>query len=173
MYKRVLLLTAIPFLLNAANLTLINGEIKAHTKVFGDSNINPSTKTIKATVSIDDTIESLKGKFTIKVLDLKSSKSDRDEHMYEALEAKNYPNIVVDIQSVIKIEDRYKLDGTVTLHGITKPLSSIATISKNGNKISLKGGFSVNMKDHGIKPIKLLFLTVRERVDIDYELKLK
>jgi len=173
MYKKVLLLLATPFLLNAASLTLTKGEIQAHTKVFGDSNINPSTKVIKADISMDDAIESLRGEFSIKVLDLKSSKTDRDEHMYEALEATSYPDIIVDIQNIVKIEDQYKLDGTVTLHGVTKPLSTIATIDKDENGLSLKGSFSLEMKDHGIKPIKLLFLTVRDRVDITYDLVMK
>ena len=173
MYKKILLLVAVPFLLSAANLTLVQGEIKAHTKVFGDSNINPSTKVITVVASMDDAIESLKGKFSIKAQDLKSSKSDRDEHMHEALEVTKYPEIVVDIQSVVKIGDAYKLDGTVTLHGVTKPLSTIAQINKNENGLTINGSFSVNTTEHGMKPIKLLFLTVRERIDITYDLKLK
>jgi len=173
MYKKIILLAAVPFLLSAANLTLTDGEIKAHTKVFGDSNINPSTKIITVDVSMDDTIESLKGKFSIKAKDLKSSKSDRDEHMHEALEVTKYPEIIVDIQSVIKIEDAYKLDGTVTLHGVTKPLNTIAQINKNEDGLTINGSFSVNTTEHGMKPIKLLFLTVRERIDITYDLLLK
>ena len=173
MYKKILMLAATPFLLNAASLSLTQGEIKAHTEVFGDSNINPSTKSIVVQASMDETIESLKGQFSIKAIDLRSTKSNRDEHMHEALEVTKYPQIIVDIQSVLKIEDAYKLDGTVTLHGVTKALSTIAQINKSENGLAINGSFSVNTTGHGMKPIKLLFLTVRERVDITYDLLLK
>jgi polyisoprenoid-binding protein YceI len=73
----------------------------------------------------------------------------------------------------VKIGDAYKLDGTVTLHGVTKPLSTIAQIDKDENGVTINGSFSVNTTEHGMKPIKLLFLTVRERIDITYDLKLK
>jgi len=173
MYKKLLFLAAMPFLLNAGNLTLTQGEIMTHTKVFGDSDINPGTNIIQVEATVDEAIESLKGTFTINSADLKSSKSDRDEHMYETLEVTKYPKIIVDIQSVSKIAEQYKLNGLVTLHGVTKPLNTIATITKDATGISLKGGFAVKMTDHGVKPPKLLFLTVRDRIDITYDLQLK
>jgi polyisoprenoid-binding protein YceI len=173
MYRKIILLVATPLLLSAGSLSLTQGEIKTHTEVFGDSNINPSTKIITVEASIDDAIESLSGKFSIKTLDLKSKKEDRDEHMHEALEATKYPEIVVDIQNITKVENLYKLSGTVTLHGVTKPLTTIAEINKNKNDLSVNGSFFVNTTEHGMEPIKLLFLTVRERIDITYDLQLK
>lgn len=173
MYKKILLLVAVPFLLCATNLSFTQGEIKAHTEIFGDSNINPSTKVVMMEASIDDSIESLRGKFTIKATDLKSSNSDRDEHMHETIDAANYPLIVVNIQNVTKSADMYQLDGTVMLHGVTRALSTMATINKNTTGLSISGSFAVNLTDHQIKPPKLLFLTVRDRIDITYNLELK
>jgi len=173
MYKKLLFLVAMPFLLNAGNLTLTQGEIIAHTKVFGDSNIKPGTNIIKVEATMEGTIESLKGTFSIKSADLKSTKTDRDEHMYETLEVAQYPDIIVDIQSISKISEQYKLNGSVTLHGVSQPLNTIATITKDANGVSLKGGFAVKMTDHSIKPPKLLFLTVGNRIDITYDLQLK
>lgn len=172
MFKKIIGLIIVPFLLQAANLTVQKGTVQAHTEVFGDSHIDPSSNKIIASMTMDNTIESLKGTLKISVLDLKSSKTSRDEHMYKALEAKTYPNISVMVQRVSKKDEKYFLEGTVTLHGVTKPFTTLATISTQGDQITLKGTFSISMKSYGIKPIKLLFLTVRDQVDIIYDLTL-
>ena len=173
MYKKFLLLAATPLLLSAGNLSFVRGEVKAHTEVFGDSSINPATKTMSVDASMNGDIESLTGSFTIKTLDLISDKSDRDAYMYEALAATVHPTIVVTITKVIKDNNAYTVDGTLTLNGQSKPMHSLATISKSDNTLALKGSFAINMTDHGVKPPKLLFLTVRNRVDITYNVTLK
>ena len=173
MYKKFLLLVATPLLLSAGGLDFVSGEVNDHTEVFGDSTINPSTKTITVNASMGEEIETLQGSFSIKTLDLISDNSDRDEHMYEALFASSQPNIVFTITQVTKNNDAYDIDGVLSLNGQSKPIHSLATISKENNNIALKGSFAINMSDHGVKPPKLLFLTVRNRVDITYEFILK
>jgi polyisoprenoid-binding protein YceI len=172
MYKKIILLIATPLLLSAGSLALTQGEIKAHTEIFGDSNINPATKIVQVEATMDEAITSLKGQFTIKAADLKSDNSDRDEHMRETLEVNDYPFITVDIQNITQVGDLYKLDGTVLLHGVTKPISTMATITKT-DSISITGSFAIKLTDHGVKPPTLLFLSVRDRIDITYDLELK
>jgi len=47
--------------------------------------------------------------------------------------------------------DAYKLDGTLTLHGVTKAISFPATIKKSDNgEVTLDSEFSINRKDFGI-----------------------
>ncbi len=84
MYK-IIILALLAIGANAADLTLIGGQIKAHTEVFGDSHINPSSKQIESLVTIDDTIDSIKGKISITALSLKSDNDARDKDMYEAI----------------------------------------------------------------------------------------
>ena len=173
MAKKLLFLLVVPFALFAQNLSLIDGNIKAHTEVFGDSTIDPQTKKISVDLSIDDTIESLQGKVLINALDLVSDNSDRDEHMYEAIGVKEFATIVFEIKKVIKVQDQYMLGGELTLHGVTKLLSVPVTFEKNGVDITLDSKFSILMSEYGIEPPTLLFLTVRDQVDIDVNLQLK
>ena len=44
---RLLLILGLAIFANANSLTVQNGQIKAHTEVFGDSEINPTTKNVK------------------------------------------------------------------------------------------------------------------------------
>lgn len=173
MVKKLLFLLVVPFALFGQNLSLVDGVLKAHTEVFGDSTIDPATKKIDTDLSIGDTIESLKGTISINALDLVSDNSDRDEHMYEAIGAQKFTTITFEIKKVIKSKDRYMLGGELTLHGVTKILTLPVSIEKNGVNITLYSKFSIIMSEFGIEPPTLLFLTVRDQVDIDVNLQLK
>ena len=48
MFKKIVLLIILSFSLYANNLSVVTGEIKGHTEVLGGSEINPTTKEVKA-----------------------------------------------------------------------------------------------------------------------------
>lgn len=58
----------------ANDLSIVKGEIKAHTEVFGDSEINPQTTNLKSLLTINDKVESIKGEIFFDTLSLVSSK---------------------------------------------------------------------------------------------------
>lgn len=154
----------------AGNLDLSSGQIKAHTEIFGDSDINPTSKEITSKLTINGDIESINGTLSIDSLSLKSSKSDRDEHMYKVLHVEGYPTITFDIKNIIKAQDGYQINGTLTLNGVSKDISSQALIVSENNTVNIEGGFNIKLSDFGIEPPTLLFLTVRDQIDIAYNL---
>ena len=172
MYK-IVILAFLVLSANAANLTLTGGEIKAHTEVFGDDHINPSSKSIESHVTINNTIDSMKGKISIAALSLKSDNDDRDKHMYEAINAKTDPIIAFEIQNVTKVDTGYKINGVLKLNGVSKNIASLATIADVNNTLNVSGLFSINLTDFKIEPPRLLFLTVRNQIDITYNLTYK
>jgi polyisoprenoid-binding protein YceI len=109
---------------NATNVNVQSGEIKAHTEVLGDSEINPTTKNVKADLTIDDTIESIKGKIYFETLSLVSDKKGRDEHMHELLKVEKYKTISFDIKSITKNGNAHDINGVVTLNGISKNITA-------------------------------------------------
>lgn len=122
---------------------------------------------------MDDSIESLKGTVALNTLDLVSDNSDRDAHMYETLGVKEFTKISFDIKKIIKIQDSYSIGGSLKLHGVEKALVVPATIIKTNDGVNITSKFSFNMSEYGIEPPTLLFLTVRDLVDIDVNLELK
>ena len=50
--SKILIILCLSLALNAANLNIQKGEIIAHTEVFGDSQISPSTKEINTFLTI-------------------------------------------------------------------------------------------------------------------------
>ena len=174
MVKKILFLVALGANLFAGQLVLVDGNIKAHTEVFGDSTIDPATKKVDAMLMMEDSIESLNGTVSINSGELVSDNTERDEHMYEAIEVKQFPKIAYKINSVTKNENGYQLNGEFTLHGVSKPLNVNAEIKTNEDgTLSLNSTFSILSTEYGIKPVTLLFLTVRDQIDITVSLKLK
>lgn len=158
----------------AGNLSFEAGTIKAHTEVFGDSTIDPISKKATSHLSMDGSPASLKGSIEVSMSDLFSDNKKRDEHMQEALESVSFPKAVFDIKEVsAKGGDAYTLKGTMNLHGVNRVISFDGTINEEGNKVHIKASSSLKMSDYGIKPIKMMFLTVRDQVDLSVDVVLK
>ncbi|TLP39182.1 YceI family protein [Arcobacter arenosus] len=172
MYKLVLILF-VSLLVNANELYLKNGQIKAHTEVFGDSTIDPQTKKIDVRLSKKQDIESIKGIFEIETLSLVSDNKDRDQHMYEVLNVKLSPKISFEISSINKNEEKYEIKGLLKMNNIYKQIDSLANITQNNNDISINGDFSINLTDFLLEPPTMFFLTVRDQIDITYNFNLK
>ena len=170
---KVLVLICLGLFASASSLSVSNGSIKAHTEVFGDSEINPTTKEVKGELSIGDTITSLKGKIYFDTLSLISSKKDRDSNMYELLNAQKFKTVSFDISSVSQLNDSYLINGTLTLNGISNKVSTTAKIIEENGILKLIGGFSILLTDYGMEPPTMFFLTVRDQIDITYNLELK
>ncbi|PLY10698.1 MAG: YceI family protein [Arcobacter sp.] len=166
MFKLVLVLL-FALIVNAQELKLLDGQIQAHTEVFGDSTINPQTKDIIAIVQRGDNIESISGVFSINSSTLVSDNKDRDKNMYELLKSSITPTISFNITSITKVEDKYKITGNLTLNSVTKEISSLSTI-KEADGLAMNGDFSFLLTDFGLEPPTMFFLTVRDQIDIKY-----
>jgi polyisoprenoid-binding protein YceI len=155
---------------SATDLAIKSGFIQAHTEVFGDSTINPATQNVSSTLQIEDSFESIQGIISINAADLKSDEEKRDANMYELLQTKLYPVISFEIIKIVKNEQNYTIMGNLTLNGTTKLISTDAVINQRENEINIFGQFPITLTAFGMEPPKLLFLTVRNEIDITYNL---
>jgi polyisoprenoid-binding protein YceI len=172
MYKLVLVLLFAVFA-NAASLDLVEGKIQAHTEIFGDREINPQTQKIETILKKDSSIESISGKFEIDAISLVSDNEDRDQHMYEVLNVAKSPKISFVISRITKVDDKYKIDGLLTMNKINKKISSLASITQNAQDLTMNGDFSIKLTDFGLEPPSMFFITVRDQIDIKYSFDLK
>jgi polyisoprenoid-binding protein YceI len=168
---KILVILSLGLAAIAANLNVQKGEVIAHTEVFGESQINPSSKSIKAELTIDDKIKSIKGKIYFDTISLISQKEDRDKNMYELLNIQKYKIISFDILSVVKNETNYTINGDLTLNGTKRNITVQSNIQELNNQLLLDGDFSFNLTDFKLEPPTLLFLTVRNKIDINYNIE--
>ena len=171
--SKILIILCLSLVAIASSLNIKKGEIIAHTEVFGDSQINPSTKEINTFLTIQKEVESIRGKIYFDTITLISQKRDRDSNMYELFNFQKYKNISFDISNIVKNENGYYINGDLTLNGITKNITTNGEIINNKDAILLKGGFSFNLTDFNLEPPTMFFLTVRNQIDISYNIQLK
>lgn len=62
----------------------------------------------------------------------------------------------------------YTISGDLTLHGVTKKVSSSAKISKSGNTITISGNFNVKPSDFGIEVPSTVSKKVAKEVKVSY-----
>ena len=100
-----------------------------------------------------------------------------DKLTYKALKAKDYPKIKF-IFKKGKIVDENKtfidieLNGDLTIAGVTKNVTVLTKINKNGDTIVLKGSHKLKMTDFGITPPKALLGTIKTGDEITIEFNL-
>ena len=62
--------------------------------------------------------------------------------------------------------------GTLTLHGVTKPVTSQVQVQMNGNRLEAVGSVKVDMRDFGIEVPTIGFTTAEPVVTIEFHLLL-
>ncbi|MDP1783965.1 MAG: YceI family protein [Sulfuricurvum sp.] len=156
------------------NLSFESGAIKAHTEMAIDKKIDPVAKRAISHLSMESTPLTLKGFIEVSMSDLISDNKKRDADMQEALESSIFPKAVFEVKEVVAIGgDNYLLKGTMTLHGVTKPITFEGKITEESLKVRIKATSALKMTDFGIKPPRLLFLSVRDQIDLNVDVVLK
>jgi polyisoprenoid-binding protein YceI len=92
----------------------------------------------------------------------------------QVLEVGEYPEIVfksTNITGTMKPDGHYeaKIDGDLTLHGVTRPIEIPAQVTVNGNTLHANGEFSVNRSDYKVKTHSIKWGTIRVRNKIRFE----
>ncbi len=158
----------------AGNLSFESGVIRAHTEMVADSTIDPFTKKATSHLAMDANPSTLKGSIEISMSDLYSDNKKRDEHMHETVESSLFPKAVFEVKDVVaKSGDNYTLKGTMSLHGVSKPMSFDGSIVEEGNKVRIKATGGMKMSDFGIIPPSMMFMKVRDQIDLNVDVLLK
>lgn len=64
------------------------------------------------------------------------------------------------------------ISGTLAIHGVSRPLKAVASISQNSSGFTLRTTFTIRPEDHGIEIPKLLFTKIAEEVQVAVDLLL-
>jgi polyisoprenoid-binding protein YceI len=106
---------------------------------------------------------------TVGLQGLKTGIDLRDNHMKEKyLETQKYPTavLVVDRSKLTIPTSGADVNGTLTLHGTTKPVRVHYEATGTAKQAHIEGEFSVNMKEFGISVPSYLGVTVKPVVQV-------
>src|SRR5687767_4346970 len=88
------------------------------------------------------------------------------------LDAARYPTIAFESDQV-SVQKRsgdgftIRVDGRLTLHGVTRPASASVVVRLDGNRLTARGQATVRQSDFGIRPVTAAGGTVRVKDEVD------
>ena len=116
--------------------------------------------------------------FSVRLKSLNSGIDRRDNDMFVALKADQYPEIHFNgsFQPAFNPYSTEKqavtAKGEFHLHGITNPLEVNGFLQRQGDVILMEAHWSMNVKDYDIDPPKVLFVTIADELDINVSARL-
>ena len=104
--------------------------------------------------------------------DLKTGNKRRDKDMLKWLDHENHPKGSFRLEEFATQGEQLEARGTVTIHGVSKPIAFPVTIALEGEHVTAEGSAKLNFLDFDLKPIrKMLFITVKPEMIIDFHLE--
>lgn len=103
-----------------------------------------------------------------KVADFDSDDSNRDSHGLEVMEGIQYPKVTFSSTSISANGNNLNVNGNLTFHGITKPISFDAVREDNDKQIAVKGGFSILLSDYKIERPSFMLMQMEDKTDIAF-----
>ncbi len=116
--------------------------------------------------------------FKVPVASLRTGIAMRDKHLRSPtwLDAARHPHIEFSGKRVKPLgKGRYRVSGTFTMHGVSRPLSVVLRVRKipasvaaraglgKGNWLRVRGSFEVRLSRHGIKIPEMAAAKVKDR----------
>ncbi len=133
-------------------------------------NLTGRTSEISGTVNYDAAAKTGSGTLILNGASIKTGMGMRDGHMKSAdwLNFDKEPNIKFQTTEVKYVSgDQYDVTGTLTMHGVTKPVKARATVKFTaanadtkaagvaGDALALTTSFPVKLSDYGVKNSKI------------------
>lgn len=124
---------------------------------------------------INSTAVTTRAKVTIPVAQLECGNGKMNEHMRNALKAKENPTVEFNMTS-------YKLDGTsavlvgtLTIAGMVKDIEIPATVQRDGDNLRVRASKLLEMTEWGVKPPSLMLgaMKVKDAVTVAFDVTLK
>ncbi len=105
--------------------------------------------------------------------------SDKDRREIErmmredVLEIAHYPEIVfmsasVSANRMTQNEYRVRIDGNLSLHGVTRPCPIDAQVTVNGDSLHARGEFSLRQTDYRIAPVSIAGGTLKVKDELKF-----
>jgi hypothetical protein len=110
-----------------------------------------------------------RGRIEFPVERLSSGSALQDMEMCRRVEARKYPTIIGELvkATVLSQPNRYRLQGDLTFHGITRRLEADVMATLDGQGIlSVEGEYVLDVRGFGITPPRILGLQVYPEVKV-------
>jgi polyisoprenoid-binding protein YceI len=99
---------------------------------------------------------------------LRTGNDLQDREMWKLIDSKRFPKIAGDLREFQRgsVRGRYTAAGLITLAGLARTYESEFTLDHGPAKITVNGEIKIDVRDFGLKPMKLLVLGVAPLVRV-------
>ncbi len=106
---------------------------------------------------------------------LRTGNGMQDGEMWKVIDSKRFPRIAADVRSLRpgNAPGRYGASGSVTMSGRSRQYDGECTISADGDVITIEGDLTVDIRDFGLTPPKLVIIKVDPVVRVHIHLVAK
>ncbi|HYT82273.1 MAG TPA: YceI family protein [Gemmatimonadales bacterium] len=84
--------------------------------------------------------------------DIDTKNGTRNRHMLKTVDEEHFPVIRFDLGGVTRDSAQLRLEGTLALHGASRPVAWPAVVRVSTDTVTVATDFPVDMRDYGIKP---------------------
>ncbi len=116
-------------------------------------------------VEIDPGAKSIRHVYVqVDVTTFNSGNSNRDSHAMEVIDALSYPDARFESTGMTPDHDTLRVEGRMTFHGITRPLTINVLPRWDGNILTVQGAFKLSLTDYKVERPSLLGLKVDDDI---------
>lgn len=96
-------------------------------------------------------------------------------HLMQAMKADTFSEVVYRLENYEVTGDHVQATGTMTITGVTEPMSFPLTLTTSDQGVQVAGNTSLDMTKHGVEPpvVMLGMLKVRPQIRIEFTGKVK
>ena len=111
------------------------------------------------------------GRAQAPVTSFDSGNRSRDSNMASDTEAYLYPTVTFEASRVEPAgEGRATVHGTLTFHGVARPVTMPATVDVTGDAVRVRGAFDVTLREFGLSRPSLLGVRTRDWIGLRVDL---
>lgn len=116
---------------------------------------------------------------TIPVLSFDSHNRNRDSHMAEVVESYIFADVAFESTNLAVLDeahgtgstpDRWLVEGTLTFHGVSRPIRLPVTITRERTDLTANGEFEVKLTDFDIEQPSFMLVKVKDALNVAFEI---
>lgn len=115
--------------------------------------------------------EAASARVTVEVASIDTGIRMRDDHLRseDFFHVERHPTATFVVAAVSRDGERWVVNGQLTIHGVTRPLSLPVTVSRAGAELRIRGEFTANRQAFGIA-YRSFFNPIRDEIRVWFDL---
>lgn len=110
-----------------------------------------------------------KAVFIARIVDLTTDHKKRDSEMMDWIEPEAHPDLRFELTEIAATGDGHEAKGTLAFHGASLPITIPVSIERDGQRLTISGGVTIDHRLWGLKKIrKFGLLTVSPEVEVAF-----